>query len=274
MHVFIADLHKDGTGLGEELAGREQAVAQIGEVGMDAELPSVAEGADLFGLAGEVCGAAIDHIAFVHAELPVRAEFDAVGRVDVDHLHAPFEAFFFCQTGHNEERVAQNQAVGPMRLAFRVVAVKIEFALKFGIFQAIEIVEKVELVIGGFFNASACGSAKIFDNGLGMDFFLNVDRHNRHGEVFGILFVFALPHQLRVERRVAPIQFGLGAAFVIGHKIAQFFGWDICTPISVFNRVNGICGRCLFFRHGSDLWLRGLIGYPMRCTLGFGGQCE
>ena len=44
MHVLVADLHEDAAGLGEQLAGDDQPVAQVGQVGVDAELPGVAEG--------------------------------------------------------------------------------------------------------------------------------------------------------------------------------------------------------------------------------------
>jgi hypothetical protein len=31
MHIFIADLHEDGTGIGKEIAGNGETVAEIGE---------------------------------------------------------------------------------------------------------------------------------------------------------------------------------------------------------------------------------------------------
>jgi len=58
-------------------------------------------------------------------------------------------------------------------LAFGIVAVEVQFACKVVIFQTVEIVEQVELVGGLFFgNAFRISTAKIFYNGLGMDFFL------------------------------------------------------------------------------------------------------
>lgn len=41
--VFIGDLDKDGAGFAQEFPLQEQAVAQVGEVGVDAEFPGVAE---------------------------------------------------------------------------------------------------------------------------------------------------------------------------------------------------------------------------------------
>lgn len=55
VHIFIADLDKDRTAVaairavGEKVAGDGQPVAQIGQVGVDAVAPSVAEGLDLLG---------------------------------------------------------------------------------------------------------------------------------------------------------------------------------------------------------------------------------
>ena len=84
MHVLIADLHEDAAGLGEQVAGDDEPVAQVGQVGVDAELPGVAEGRDLLRLAGGVLGLAVLHVALAGAHLPVGAELDAVGRVEVD----------------------------------------------------------------------------------------------------------------------------------------------------------------------------------------------
>jgi len=50
--VLIPDLHKDTAGFMKQLPRQQQPVAEIGEVGVDAEFPGVAEGADLLRLAG------------------------------------------------------------------------------------------------------------------------------------------------------------------------------------------------------------------------------
>ncbi|MDW8012704.1 MAG: hypothetical protein RMJ47_06950 [Bacteroidota bacterium] len=54
MQVLVVDLHEDRAALGEEFACQEQPIAQVGEVGMDAEPPGVAVGFDLLRLVGEV----------------------------------------------------------------------------------------------------------------------------------------------------------------------------------------------------------------------------
>ncbi len=87
MDIFIADLHEDGAGIGEEIAGDGEPVAQVGEVAVDAVAPGVAEGFDLLGLAGDVVGLAVLHVAAGGGPLEVAVELDAVGRVEVDALH-------------------------------------------------------------------------------------------------------------------------------------------------------------------------------------------
>jgi hypothetical protein len=51
MHILIANLHEDGAGIREEIAGNGEAVAEVGQVAVDTVAPSVAEGLDLLGLA-------------------------------------------------------------------------------------------------------------------------------------------------------------------------------------------------------------------------------
>ena len=52
VHIFIANLHKDGAGIGEEIAGDGESIPQVGEVAVDAISPGVAEGFDLLRFAG------------------------------------------------------------------------------------------------------------------------------------------------------------------------------------------------------------------------------
>ena len=54
MHVFVAYLHEDRTGVGKQIARDRKAVAQIGEIAMDAIAPRITKGFDLFRLAGDV----------------------------------------------------------------------------------------------------------------------------------------------------------------------------------------------------------------------------
>ncbi len=59
---------------------------------MDAVAPGVAEGFDLLGLAGNVVGLAVLHIAAGGGPLEVAVELDAVGRVEVDALDLAAQA--------------------------------------------------------------------------------------------------------------------------------------------------------------------------------------
>src|SRR3989442_6139856 len=89
--IFVADLHKDGTRLGEEIAGDGKAVAEVGKVAVYAVAPSVAEGFDLFRLAGDVVGL-VFHVSAGGGPLEVAVELDAVGRVEVDALDLAAQA--------------------------------------------------------------------------------------------------------------------------------------------------------------------------------------
>jgi hypothetical protein len=82
-----ADDRKDGSGIGEEIAGDGEPIPQVGEVAVDAVAPSVAEGFDLLGLARDVVGFAVLYVAAGGGPLEVAVELDAVGRVEVDALH-------------------------------------------------------------------------------------------------------------------------------------------------------------------------------------------
>jgi len=62
VHVLVADLHKDRAAAGQQVAGDGQAVAQIGQVGVNAVLSGVAERLDLLGLAADVGLSPVFHV--------------------------------------------------------------------------------------------------------------------------------------------------------------------------------------------------------------------
>ena len=66
-----------------------------------------------------------------------------------------------------------------------------------------------------------------------MNLLLDVDRHDGDSEVFAVLLVLALPDQLRVERRIARVEHGLGREFFVGHEVAQFLGGDVGALVLV-----------------------------------------
>ena len=113
MHVLVADLHEDAATLGQQFPHQQQAVAQVGEVGVDAQLPGVAESADLLRLGGQVLVLAVLHVALVHERLKVGAVLDAVGGIDVDHLHLARHALLFQKRVHHQQAVPGHKPVAP-----------------------------------------------------------------------------------------------------------------------------------------------------------------
>jgi hypothetical protein len=130
MQILIADLHEDAAGIGEEFAGHRQAVAQVGEVRVDAERPGVAVRLDHFRFAGEVLFTVL-HVTLAELRLEVRGELDAVGRVEIDHLHLAREVFAPGEAGHDLQRIAEDHAVRPVHVVlielhgFRIVVLRI-----------------------------------------------------------------------------------------------------------------------------------------------------
>ena len=113
VQVLVADLHEDAAGVAEQLAGHRQAVAQVGEIGVDAERPGVAVRLDHLRLAGQVLLPVLD-VALAELRLKVGGEPDAVGRIDVDHLHLAGQVLAVGQARHHLQRVAQDHPVGPV----------------------------------------------------------------------------------------------------------------------------------------------------------------
>ena len=101
MHILIANLDKDRARLGQQIAGDGEAVAQVGEVGVDAIAPGIAEGAHLFRFAGDMVSLPILDIAAGGRPLEVGVELNAVGRVEVDRLDLSAQPFALSQARHN-----------------------------------------------------------------------------------------------------------------------------------------------------------------------------
>src|SRR2546427_22745 len=97
MYVLVADLDKDRSSFCEEIESHGEPVAQVSEIRMDAQLPGITKSANLLWLPGGICGLAVLYIPLPRAHLPVRPEFDAVGRVEVDTLHLTLETFLLSQ---------------------------------------------------------------------------------------------------------------------------------------------------------------------------------
>ena len=115
MQIFIADLHEDAAAVGEKFPRHRQPVAQIGEIGMNAERPGVAISLNHLRLARQVL-LAVFHVALAELRLEVGGEFDAVRRVEINHLHLARQVFAPREAGHHLQRVAENHAVRPVHV--------------------------------------------------------------------------------------------------------------------------------------------------------------
>ena len=88
----------------------------------------------------------------------LRAELDAVGRVDVDHLDLALEPLLLGEAGHHQQRVAEDHPVGPvLRGAGRTRPAPRSR-------QAVEVGEQVELRVAG---PDALGRPQVLDDAPG-----------------------------------------------------------------------------------------------------------
>jgi hypothetical protein len=83
------------------------------------------------------------------------------------------------------------------------------------VWAAVEVRKEVELVGAGLVDAW-----QRVDDRLRVNLLLDVNRHYGNGEVLAVLFVLALPDQLRIEGRIAHVEHGLGGVLVLGHEVA------------------------------------------------------
>ena len=154
---------------------------------MNAQFPGVPEGFDHLRLGGQVLVLAVRYLSLVREGLEVGAVLDAVGRVDVDHLHLAAHALLLEEAVHHQQAVARDQAVAP------VVRVLVELdrpakgrVLLLGLEQRLL--------------ARAVALAYRLDDGAGVDPLVDVERNgrNRKRSPLGL----ARPGQLRVEMRI------------------------------------------------------------------------
>src|SRR3989304_3281819 len=235
---------------------------------MYTEFPSIPEGAHLLWLTRGILGLAVLHVALPCAYLPVTAKLYARRRVEINGLHLALQPCLLGKRGHHHERITKHKAVCPILL----VLVKLNLLVECGR-AAIEVGKEVGLVVFRLFNARQC----LFD-GLRVNLLLNINRHHRDGEVFGVLLVLALPDQLRVERRVTRVEHGLGRVFFISHKVAQLLSRDVGALVLVADgfdlRWNGLLVLCHELTPSPALiywprprWRRAFRGFPRPSVL-------
>ncbi len=71
MDVLVADLDEAAAAVGQQVPGRQQSVAEVVEVAVDAQLPGVAERLDLLDLAAGVLVAAVLDVALAGADAKI-----------------------------------------------------------------------------------------------------------------------------------------------------------------------------------------------------------
>ena len=208
VQVLVADLHEATPALVQQLTGKKKAVPQVGEVGVDPQLPRIPKGADHLGLLRQVFVPAVGHLPLVDEGLEIGAVADPVRRIDVDHLYLAAQPLLLEETVHDQQAVARDQTVGP------VVAVLVELD---GLPDGRVLVRSLE---HGQLRVGAIAFPYGLDDGARVDPFVDVEGDARHLE--GGVFRLARPLQLRVEMGIVGV--GLLAAVLIRRRGNQADG--------------------------------------------------
>src|ERR1700694_140956 len=194
MEILVSDLDEDGAGFVEEVAGEEEAIAEICKIGMDAELPGISESAYHFRFLSKILVFPVLNVAAIDEGLEIRPVTDSVGWVDVDHLDLAGHAFFFEQGVHHEERIAGDEAIGPAV----GVAVEIDGFAEWGIFSA----RLEEIALRGL-ERDAVAFANGFDDGARINAFVDVE--GDRGNFKGSVLFFPSPNELWIEMRIVSV---------------------------------------------------------------------
>jgi hypothetical protein len=123
--------------------------------------------------------------------------------------------------------------------------------------DAVEVAEQFEGLLGF---AGPGGLAQVFDDDLRVNLFLDVNGHGGDFERTGILFVLALPDELRVERRVARVENFLRHFLVVFDEVAQFLGRDVGAFVLVLGGEDGRGGFGGFAMRSGIVWKFGIVG--------------
>ena len=236
MDILDPNLDKDRTGLRQQLPRHLQAVSQVGEIRVNAELPSISirthlfglpgemtpraasrHRADLFGLARRIFHLPVLHVALARRDLPVRPELDAVRRIEIDRLDLALEPFLLGEASHHEQRVAEDHPVRPLA----GVAVELDL-LREGKVRVRR--EEAELLLG---LAALALRSELLNERQRVDRLADVDRDGRHLEVVGVLLVLALPDELRVERWIAGVAHDRGPLLFRAGERLELGGRDV-----------------------------------------------
>ena len=115
MQVLVADLHENAAGIRQQFPRHRQPVAQIGQIAVDAAHPGIPIGFHHLRLPRQIL-LAILHVALAEIGLKVGAKADAVGRIEVDHLHLAGQVLPPRQARHHLQRIAEDHAVRPIHI--------------------------------------------------------------------------------------------------------------------------------------------------------------
>ena len=158
---------------------------------MDAVVPCVAECLDHLRLSRDVLLLAVLHVRRFRAGLPVGVEFDAVGRIEVDHLHLAAQPLVFGERCHHLQRVTEDHAVLPPFLVF----VEAWAGVRIEVFRKCC---KGQLCVCRI-AANRRLSLHLLDQQSRENLFLLVDERRRRFQRGGTAGLFAAPDVLRVE---------------------------------------------------------------------------
>src|SRR5437899_2658449 len=93
MYIPVADLDEYRPRVREEVVSDDKPIPQVGQVGMNSQLPCIPKGSDLLGLPSSILRPPILYVQVLGRNLPVGRELDAVWRVYIYALNLALEAF-------------------------------------------------------------------------------------------------------------------------------------------------------------------------------------
>ena len=164
---------------------------------MNAIAPGVAKGLDLLWFAGDMFGLAIFNVAAGGGPLKVGVKANAVRGIEVNTLHLAAQALAFGQRGHHLQAVAQNHAVGPVRL----MPIKLGPGGRAG--QAVKVGKQIGHKAGVLFCRLGLPrlalTPEVVNQGPGLHLLLNIKRRRVRHQFRPVLLILAPPDQLRIE---------------------------------------------------------------------------
>src|SRR5262249_33794377 len=135
--VLVTYLHKDRSGICQQVSRHCQAIAQVRKVAVYAVAPGIPKSFDLLRLTCDLTSLAILHITASRRPLKIAVKSDAGRRIEIDALHLASQALALREARHDLQRVAKDHAVRP------VLIVQIELSLVDPLGNPVEIRKEV-----------------------------------------------------------------------------------------------------------------------------------